>query len=511
MSSNISNNKLVLKNTIYLYIRMLLTMAVSLYTSRVVLDVLGVSDYGIFNVIAGIIVLISMLNTSMSAATQRFITFELGQQNEKRVSDTFSMSMTAHFIICIIILILGETIGLYYVDNYLNVPVERHNAALWVYQISLATIIVNIVRIPYNASVIAYEKMNFYAWISIIETILRLVIVFILAIGDFDKLILYSFLIFVTAVVCSIIYKIYCQRKFTTCNYYWVMDKSYFKKIMGFFGWNFVGGIATTGTHQVGNLILNGFCGTVANAAYGVATQVNSAICGFTNNFQMAYTPQIVKLYSQNLKEELFRLMNRSALLSYYLLFILAMPLFLNIDLVLDIWLKDVPPYAGIFCQWLIIYNLIDSVQAPLWKVITATGNIRSYEIWLNIVLILNIPLSYICLKYGMAPYIVVIISTGLNLVTALFRVIHVKIQVSYPISFYAKEVVLRVFLVSGIYMSLWYISTFLFEVNNLLSFVIFFGISVIINILTIYLVGLNPVDRKLVVRLFNEKILRRA
>jgi hypothetical protein len=203
--------------------------------------------------------------------------------------------------------------------------------------------------------------------------------------------------------------------------------------------------------------------------------------------------------------------MNRSALLSYYLLFILAMPLFLNIDLVLDIWLKDVPPYAGIFCQWLIIYNLIDSVQAPLWKVITATGNIRSYEIWLNIVLILNIPLSYICLKYGMAPYIVVIISTGLNLVTALFRVIHVKIQVSYPISFYAKEVVLRVFLVSGIYMSLWYISTFLFEVNNLLSFVIFFGISVIINILTIYLVGLNPVDRKLVVRLFNEKILRRA
>ena len=502
------NNKRIAKNTIYLYIRMLITMAVSLYTSRVVLDILGVNDFGIYNIIGGIIVLISMVNNSMSAATQRFITFELGKQDTRKVSDTFSMSMTAHLLICLVVLILGETFGLYYIENYLNVPYERHNAALWVYHISLVTIIVNIIRIPYNASVIAYEKMSFFAWISIIETLLRLFIVILLLFCDLDKLILYSFLILSVTIIVSISYKFYCQRNFKTCNYYWVMDKSYFKKLMGFFGWNFVGGMATTGTHQIGNLILNCFCGTIANAAYGVANQVNSAIASFSSNFETAYTPQIVKLYSQKENIELFRLMNRSALLSYYLLFIIAMPIYLYIDLILKIWLVEVPPYTGLFCQWLIIYNLIDSLQAPLWKVITATGNIRNYEIWLCVILFLNIPLSYYCLNHGMPPYSVVVISSLLNLSTAIIRTIHVKIQINFPVKQYINAVFYRSFSVSIIYIILWILFDSYITITSLFSFFLFFLSSAVLLLLLIYCVGIDKTEKVLIKQILINKTI---
>ena len=215
-----SSNKRILRNTVYLYFRMILSMAVSLYTSRVVLDVLGVSDFGIYNVIGGVVVLISIINNSMSAATQRFITFELGKGDLQRVSNTFSMSMSIHFLICILVFLLGETLGVYYVDNYLNVPADRMNAAFWLFQISLVTLFFNIIRIPYHASIIAYEKMDFFAIISIIEVFLQLAIVFLLTILDIDKLILYGLLILVVTAVSTCAYSIYCKKVFSTCRYY---------------------------------------------------------------------------------------------------------------------------------------------------------------------------------------------------------------------------------------------------------------------------------------------------
>lgn len=482
-------------------------MAVSLYTSRVVLDVLGVSDYGIYNVIGGIVVLVSMINHSMSAATQRFITFELGKNDLKRVADTFSMSMTAHLLICVIVLLIGETIGLYYVANYLNIPPERHNAALWVYQTSLITVIVNIIRIPYNASVIAYEKMSFFAVVSIVEVVLKLLVVYLLLIGNFDKLILYTFLILLSTVICNIIYKLYCNRHFTTCRYYWFMEKSYFRKLMGFFGWNFVGALATTGTHQVGNVIVNFFCGTVANAAYGVASQVNSAIGGLVSNFQTAFTPQIVKLYSQGEMKQLYTLMNRSALLSFYLLFVIAMPFFLCIDFVLNVWLVKVPLYTGLFCQWLIVYAFIDSLQAPFWKAITATGNIKYYEIWLNIVLAFNVPLSYFCLKAGMPPYYVVAISALLNLLTAIIRTFHVKVQIHFPVALYIKDVLTKAAFITIAYLVIVMLFLRVFEIDSLLRFLLFFTLSVIVSCVLIITVGLNTNDRKLVMVMIKSKL----
>ena len=471
-------------------------MMVSLYTSRVVLDILGVNDYGIYNVIGGIVVLVSMINHSMAAATQRFITYALGKHDLKKVSDTFSMSMTAHICICFLIVVMGESVGLYYVANYLNVAPERHEAALWVYQISLATIVLNIIRIPYNASVVAYEKMSFFAIVSIIETILKLLVVYLLVIGSIDKLILYSILILISTIICNFIYKVYCHRHFSTCRYYWIMDSSYFKKLLGFFGWNLMGTIATTGTRQMGNVIVNYYCGPIANAAYGVASQVNVAIGGLANNFQTAFTPQIVKLYSQGKMKELYILMNRSALLSYYLLFLVAMPIFLYIDFVLGIWLKEVPQYASIFCRWLIIYAFIDSLQSPLWKAITATGNIRIYEIWLNLVLILNIPFSYYCLKEGMLPYVVVMISTLLNLLSAVIRTIHVKFQIQFPVGEYIREVLFHASLVTIGYIIFGIGVKRCIKIEGLFDFVVFFVASVFIIGILIYLFGINRNDR---------------
>ena len=502
-----SSNKRIAKNTIFLFLRMLLIMAVTLYTSRVVLDVLGVSDYGIYSVIGGIVVLVSMINHSMSAATQRFITFELGQNDLNKVSKTFCMSMTAHLLICAIVLALGETIGLYYVNNYLNIAAERHNAAFWVYQISLLTVVVNIIRIPYIASVIAYEKMSFFAIASIIETILKLFVVCLLVISGFDKLIFYTFLVLISTIAGNLIYWGYCKRRFSTCGYYWYMDKSYFKKLMGFFGWNFVGAVATTGTHQVGNVIVNFFCGTVANAAYGVASQVNGAINGLTSNFQTAFTPQIVKLYSQQKMPDLYTLMNRSALMSYYLLFMVAMPIFLKIDLVLSIWLKEVPKYAEIFCQWLIVYAFIDSLQAPLWKAITATGHIKYYEIWLNLVLMFNIPLSYFCLKWGFPPYYVVAISALLNLVTAVLRTIHVKVQIKFPIGLYLKDVILRSLFVTIVFLAFNMVINIGFVVDSLFAFVLYFMLSVFVSIFLIVIIGFNNKDRALVISTLKSKL----
>ena len=314
-----SANKRIFKNTIYLYFRMLLSMAVKLYTSRVVLDVLGVSDFGIYNVIGGIVVFISIINNSMSIATQRFITFELGKGDYQKVSNTFSMSMSIHIMLFILVLLLGETLGVYYIDNYLNVPVSRTRAAYWLFQISLVTLFFNIIRIPYHASIIAYEKMDFFAIISIVEVLLQLAIVFLLTVWKIDKLILYGLLILSVTAVSTVAYKFYCERVFSTCRYYWFYDKSYFKKMTGFLGWNLVGTIGTTGTNQIGNMLINYFRGPVVNAAYGVANSVNMAITGFTNSFQVAYTPQITKLYSQGKSAELFKLMNRCSLLSFFL------------------------------------------------------------------------------------------------------------------------------------------------------------------------------------------------
>lgn len=471
-------------------------MGVSLYTSRVILDVLGVEDYGVYNIIGGIVVLLSIVSNSMTSATQRFITYELGSGDMDRVNRTFSMSMIAHFIICLVILLLGETIGLWYVLNELNIPAGRESAAMWVYQFSMLTIFINLIRSPYNATVIAHERMSFYAYMSILDVMLKLLAVFVLVFSPTDKLVLYGVLVMISNLIILFVYHRYCTKSFNTCNFHFIIDRSYFKKLFGYLGWNLVGASASLGTQQAGNLIINKYLGVAVNAAYGVSMQVNGAINQFVANFQTAFTPQLIKLFSQKQMDDFWKLSKTSALLSYYLFFIIAFPIFVNIDYVLGIWLVEVPQYAGTFCQLLILYSLIDAVQAPLWIGINATGDIKVYEIWLSLILILNIPLSILVLSLGWAPYWVLIVRVLLNFITAIVRCIYVKWQFNFPVMQYFVQVVLRVLAVTMVVAAIWFITSFAYTISSFLSFCIMYGVSLIATAVIIYYLGIGNAER---------------
>lgn len=477
---------------------MLFTMGVTLYTSRVVLDVLGVEDYGIYNIIGGFVVLLAIVSSTMRNATQRFITYELGSSDSKRVCDAFSMSMIAHFIISIIVLLLGETIGLWYVNNQLNIPPGRESATLFIYQISLITTVLTLMRAPYDASVIAHEKMTFFAVISIVDVLLKLLIVFLLSASPFDKLIVYSFLILCTNIIIFFCYHFYCRRKFDTCFFRFIIERSYFKRLFGFLGWSLLGASASLGTQQAGNLIINKFLGVAINAAYGIANQVNGAINSFVSSFQVAFTPQIVKLYSQNRLEEFYKLCNSSALLSYYILFIISFPIVVNIDFVLGLWLVETPQYAGIFCSLLIIYSLIDAIQAPFWIGINATGNIKIYEIWLSVMLFLNIPLAIMTLRLGWPPYWVIGVRVLLNLITAAIRCIHVRIQLHFPIREYLINVVSRALSVSIVVILLWFVIPHKWIDHSFWTFLLFYLLSVLFISIIVFAIGIGNRERNI-------------
>lgn len=502
-----SSTKLILKNTLFLYARQLITLAVSLYTSRVTLDVLGVENYGLYNVIAGVVVLLTIVNNSMVAATQRFLTYEIGKGDNIQINRTFSMGMTAHLFICLLVLIVGESLGLYYINNYLVVPEGREIAAFWVYQISLFSILVNIVRSPYQASIISYERMNFFAKISIVEVLIKLLIVYLLILVDFDKLILYATLHMVATLIITMAYRRYCQNNFSICHYSSYIDKTYFKKLLGYLGWNVVGAFSTLGTQQAGNMIINRFAGVAFNAAYGTANQVSAAVGSFVSNFQTAFTPQIVKLYAQEEKERMYSLMNRSALLSFYLLFLLVTPILFNIDFVLGLWLKKVPDFTGIFCIWIFLTNFIDALQAPFWIAIGATGNIRGYQIWQSTLWFMTIPALYYCLYIGLPPYSVVIVRFVIALICAFIRTLQAKYQVGVSLRNYIYYVLARIAVVSTLYIIPIYYLLQNWAIDNFISFVLFYLTSFVYIIMLVYTIGIGKAEREFVKHFIKQKI----
>lgn len=501
-NSNNTNNyssKRILKNTLFLYVRQIVTLIVSLYTSRVILDILGVDDYGIYNVIAGFIVLLSLINNSMTSATQRFISYELGHGDKQQVSRTFSMSMTAHILVCVLVLVLGETIGLWYVYNGLVVPEDRAFAAHWVYQISLLSVFVTIIRSPYQASTIAYEKMDAFSIISILEVVLKLVIVYLLALFSYDKLILYAILLLLSNLLITGVYKIYCSHKFDTCNYSYFMEASYFKKLLSFLGWNVLGASSTMGTQQAGSLIINRYVGVAINAAYGIANQVSSAVSSFVTNFQMAFTPQIVKLYATGERTTMFTLMFRSSVLSFYLLFFIVTPILLNIDYVLSLWLKEVPPYTGVFCIWVFGCSFIDSLQAPLSIAINASGTIKKYYIWQSSLWLLTIPAIILCFHFEMSLAWVVIVRFIVGIICSIVRTIQAQSITGMPISQYLKSVILRVLMVVLICIPLYIKMNEFLHVDSIIKLFLFYCLSFIISGAVVLFLGISNKDRALV------------
>ena len=507
MNSSSQDNKRIAKNTLLLYFRMILIMAVTLYTSRVVLDALGVEDFGIYNIVGGVVVLFSFLNSAMASATQRFLNYELGRGDIHEVQRVFSMSMTAHLSIAALVLLLAETIGLWFVWSYIKVPPGRETAAIWCYQFSVLTSCIQIVRIPYNACIIAYERMSFYAYISILEVVLRLLVVFPLLLDGFDRLVLYSLLMSVVALLVLYLYKTVCNRRFPVSRYRFFWDSSLYKKLMSFSGWSLFGGVANVGAQQGLGIVLNIFFGVAVNAAMGIANQVSQAVYSFVSNFQTAFNPQIIKSYAAGDRAHFEKLLFYGSKYSYFLLFLLSLPVLLNCDFLLSVWLKEVPPHAAAFSELIILFLLLDALSAPLWIAVQAMGNIRNYQLMISCIILLSLPLGYVALKLGMPPESVLVVRVVVNAGALAARIVYLYRRISFPAGRYLKEVVLSVLLVTAcsVPLPLW-LGSIAGSWNGLLltGFA-----SLLLVPAAIYVFGLRREERAYFLRLVHEKIKR--
>lgn len=415
------NRKRIVKNTGLLYFRMLLTMLVSLYTSRIVLNVLGMEDFGIYGIVSGVSIFFTFLNSAMSGSTSRFLTFELGRNNRERLQRTFSAAFSIHLLIALLIIILGETLGLWIFENTLNIPEERMHAARWVYQLSIFLTAANILRVPYNAIIIAHEKMSFYAYTEILYVLMKLGIVYILLIGNIDKLILYAILMFTVTLLLLLIYIVYCLRKFEECRLKLVRDKEILYPMLKFSIWDTFGSMGGMARTQGVNFLLNIFFGTIFNTANSIANQVQGTIMTFANNVLTAVRPQIVKTYAVGEFENTRYLVFNTSKFTYLLLLALSLPLALEMDYVLTLWLGAVPDYTVLFCQLSLTFNLFYSMTLPMINAIHATGKIKWSNLINGTIYVLVLPVTYLAFSKGAAPelpYIINIASVILTLFT---------------------------------------------------------------------------------------------
>lgn len=395
------NSKRVVKNTIFLYLRTMFVMAISLFTSRIVLDALGVDNYGIYNAVGGFVAMFSMLSGTLVAASQRFIAFELGK-SKPDVKRIFSTTVSVHLLLSIIILILLETIGLWFLNYKMNIAAERMNAANWVFQCSVITFCINIISIPYNAAIIAYEKMAAFAYISIFEVVAKLGCVYALYIITFDLLIVYAFFMMLIAAVLRVIYGLYCNRNFPLCRYTFMLDKRVFREMLGFSGWNFIGSVATNLNGHGINILTNLFFGVALNAARGVASQVDHAINTFVNNFLMAITPQITKSYAAKDFDYINRIIIAGTKYTFYLLCLISLPVFLNTEYILGIWLKEVPEFAVDFIRLGLLFSMCQTLSQCLYRTMLASGKIKMYQIVVGSLSMLAFPTAYLFFLIGL-------------------------------------------------------------------------------------------------------------
>lgn len=504
-----SDNKRVAKNTLFLYFRMILIMLVTLYTSRVVLAELGIKDYGIYNVVGGIVMMFSFLNNCMSSATQRFMTFELGRGNMDRLKKVFATSLNIHITISVIIAILAETIGLWFVNNKLVIAPDRMVAANWVYQFSILTFCVNIIQVPYNAVLIAHEKMSVYAYISILEAFLKLGIVYLLVIAPADKLIVYGILVFAVQLIICGIYQVYCRRNYVESKFKLFWDKNLYRQMSGFAGWNLFGSVAWLLRDQGLNIVLNLFFGTAINAARGVATQVSSAVMGFISNFQVALNPQITKNYATGNIPEMEKLSYLGIKFSFLLLFTMAFPLCLNIDYVLHLWLVEVPNYTALFIILIMIDSLVGNLfGVPLMTSLSATGKIRNYQIVVSCIILCILPAGYVALRLGCDAPSVFYISIVFTLVSGFVRFLFCHKQIGYSLRRMASEVLLPIAGVSILSLPLpIVIKSLWLGAQTCANFILLCFIAASITVIVSWFVGLKAHERQTLVYVVKNKL----
>ena len=494
-----ANNKRIAKNTLLLYFRMLITTIVGLYTSRVVLNVLGVSDFGIYNVVGGIIMMASFLNSAMVAASQRFLSYELGKNNQERLSRVFCTSINIHVIICVIALVFAETIGLWFVNSKLVIPEDRTIAANWVYQASILTFVINVMSVPYNSAIVAHEKMSAFAYISILDVCLKLLIVYMLLIFPFDKLIVYCVLMVCVVFMIRMCYTIYCKRNFRECTYRFVIDKPLFKEMFFFAGWSIIGNLGFSFRDQLSNIILNIFFGPTVNAARGIGIQVTAHVKTFAQSFTMALNPQITKQYASGNIDASRKLVYAGSRYSFYLLTLISIPVIVNIDYILKLWLGIVPAFTGQFVVYSILISLIYSLSECVTKAIQATGRIKWFQIGISIIMLTELPIAWMLLKFGFPPYSVMWPALLTYTVAVFFRfwLIHCYVE-GYWFGEYLMQVVLRCVLVFLLSYGISSVITIHLE-SSFIDLIISCLLSITSTVVIIVLLGMEKDERILI------------
>ena len=495
MESDKQKNKRIAKNTMYLYIRMFITMTVSLYTSRLVLSSLGVIDYGIYNVVGGVVTMFTVVDFAMGCATNRFLTFELGRGNAVRLQTVFCSSVMIHWGLAILILILGETIGLWFLNSQMNIPVNRIIAANWVYQFSILSCMIQIQNVPYDATMMSHEKMGPYAYISIYETLMKLFIVWMLTRSNYDKLIFYSILIFAVNTSVIIIYRVYCRLKFEESKFHFIFDKKLMREMFSYAGWSLSGSSAVILGNQGVNVLLNLFFGPAVNAARGVAVQVQNAIQQFSNSFQRAMGPQINKSYAGGDLKYMHSLIFSSSKYSFFLLLILSLPFILETPYILGLWLKIVPQHTINFIRIILITNMVTALSNPIESAAGANGNIKRFQLICGGIRLMLLPVSYIGLKLYEVSEIVFIFNLLLEIIALIVRLYIVKPLIQLSLYKYFTEVLLKILFV-GLSSVVLPLLLFILIPNGVFSFLIVLSASVLSVCISIYLMGFNVEEK---------------
>lgn len=501
-----SNSKRIAKNTLYLYIRMAVLMVVTLFTSRVVLDKLGVEDFGIYNVVGGVAVMFTFFSSSLTNASQRFLMMGLGHQDLQQTNKVFNQHLIFYAMIVVVVLVLAETVGVWFVHNKLVIPPERLSAAMYVYQFTVASLCLTLLGIIFNSLIIAHEAMSIFAFLSIFEGLARLGIVYVLSVVHSDRLVLYGFLMFMVTLILQGFYMIYCFIRYVECRLRFVWDKALLKETNALVGWNMVGTAVYAVNDSGINILLNLFFGPAVNTARALSFQVSGAVGNFATNFFTSVRPQIMKSYAVGDHAYMMTLFYNSSKFSFFLLWIICLPLVFTCREMLELWLVKIPEYADVFTLWVLAYLLVNSLNNPIWTVALATGKLKSYILIGSGVFLLIFPISYIVLKLGGPPVSVFVIMVTVRLVYICVVLCIIRAYIPLVLKDYLSRVVWPI--VKVVMVSLVVAGTlrFVMPVSTLFTFLYCF-MAMLVSVGCVWLMGVSGGERDIVKNMIRKKL----
>lgn len=502
-----SKNKTIAINTVFLYARTLLLFALSLYTSRVTLQALGVENYGIINVVSGFVSMFSLLSGSLTSACQRFITYELGNP-QGDIRKVFSSSFYIHATLAVIIVLLAESFGIYFINYKLNLPNDRIYEAHWIFQCSIVAFVLNLINIPYNALIVAHEKMKSFAYISILETILKFATVFSLLYIPYNLLVCYAIFTLLSSTFVRFVYQYYCMRTFSgECKLKRVNDKGLLKDIFGFAGWAFIGNSATLFSNQGVNMVLNVFLGVTLNAARGIAVQVEGAVTNFLYAFTMAINPQITKSYAQKDYSRLTTLLDMGLRMSFFLIIMLSIPIIVAAPDILNIWLGLYPDYTVVFVRITLLTAIVQATANCLMTTIYASGSIKIYQIIVGGLVMLNLPISYVLLKFSFSPVSIYVVNLVIYALTFIFRMYYIKVKLNMNVCFIWYLIIRRFFPVGILSAIISYCISIFLNTSSIMGLTSFTVLSIISTLSIIMIGGVSKSERVILINLVRNKI----